>query len=134
MIIMPEKQRVLVVDDNEGMGDLLSRRLQSEGYEVDLTGDGQEGLEKLPDGYFALFTDLEMPRLDGVGLIKGARERGYDGAAFLMSATHGVDKYLADHGLTREQFFSPAYCNGFLNKPFSPITAPLRMLAEYKPR
>jgi len=132
---MPEKQKILVVDDGKDIRDLLGHCLKSEGYEVDLAGDGQEGLGKFPDSYFALFTDLEMPGLDGVGLIKGARERGYIGAAFLMSATpDSVDKYLAVHGLTKEQFYSPVYCNGFLKKPFSTITAPLEMLREYRPQ
>lgn len=66
--------RVLVVDDEADTRNLLRLRLGNEGYEVGLAGDGWDALEQiaqeLPD---LVITDLMMPRVDGVALIKRLR-------------------------------------------------------------
>lgn len=129
-----KKKKVLVVDDDESYRALLSKVLTRQ-YEVDTARDGQEALDRLPGDYFALFTDLNMPGLTGVDLIVRARKkRSYNQPAFLMSDSDvekqepgRLDPYLARHGLTREQFFSPAYCNGFVYKEFI-MTKPLELL------
>ena len=134
LIYMEETQRILVVDDNRYMRDYLRGILglkSQGGYEVDTAEDGQEGLEKL-NGHYAVFTDLGMSRLDGVGFIKGAREAGYEGPIFLMTGNSGeLDQFLARHGLTREQFFSRSYCNGSMRKPFA-IDKPLQMIKDWQ--
>ena len=63
--------RVLVVDDEPLMRDILRRMLQTEGYEVEEAEDGLEGLQR----YRAVpadlvITDLHMPRLSGLDMIK----------------------------------------------------------------
>lgn len=63
--------RVLVVDDEPLMRDILRRMLQTEGYEVEEAEDGFEGLQR----YRAVpadlvITDLHMPRLSGLDMIK----------------------------------------------------------------
>jgi len=68
------KKDILVVDDEESIRVLLQRILGSEGYTVRAACEGSEGLrmltEKMPD---LLITDLNMPVLDGVGLIRAVR-------------------------------------------------------------
>ncbi len=58
--------RILVVEDNEMNRDMLSRRLQREGYQVLLAADGMEGLSmarsELPD---LILMDLSLPKMDG---------------------------------------------------------------------
>jgi CheY-like chemotaxis protein len=64
------KKRILVIDDEqisrEGVGEVL----EEEGYEVALVADGQEAVARLssflPD---LVLTDLQMPRLDGIGVL-----------------------------------------------------------------
>lgn len=63
---MAAKKRILIVDDERDMVDLLRLRLESVGYEVDAAYDGQEGLmrarKRKPD---LIILDVMMPRLDG---------------------------------------------------------------------
>jgi CheY-like chemotaxis protein len=67
--------RILLVEDNEMNRDMLSRRLRRKGFEVEIAGDGREGLDAARSGSFDLILmDLSLPGLDGwtvVGLLKG---------------------------------------------------------------
>jgi DNA-binding response OmpR family regulator len=76
--------RVLVVEDDDEIAQVLQRSLRMEGYEVKLAADGVEGLEEahafLPD---LIVLDLGLPRLDGVDVAKRLREDG-DGVPILM--------------------------------------------------
>jgi excisionase family DNA binding protein len=71
---MPERPRVLVVDDEASIRELLTRILALTEYEVEAVADGQTGLERLRLGtYDLLIADLRMPGMDGLTLIREAR-------------------------------------------------------------
>jgi len=68
------RPRVLVVDDEASIRDLLSKTLALAEYEVDLAPDGRTALERLRlVPYDLLITDLKMPGVDGLGVIREAR-------------------------------------------------------------
>jgi two-component system response regulator len=58
--------KVLIVEDNEMNRDMLSRRLQRKGYEIEIAMDGEEGVrkasEQLPD---LILMDMSLPVMDG---------------------------------------------------------------------
>ena len=71
----PSQARILVVDDESMMTDLLRRYLVESGYVVSVADDGREALEKLrAQEYDLLITDLRMPNLDGLQLLKAAKD------------------------------------------------------------
>lgn len=64
-------RRILVADDEESIRELLSKALSLADYEVDSAPDGRAALERLRSRtYDLLITDLRMPCLDGLGLIR----------------------------------------------------------------
>jgi CheY-like chemotaxis protein len=64
---------LLLVDDSAVVRTRLKRLFEPAGYSVVLANDGEDALALLAQGrYGLLLTDLEMPRLDGVGLIQAA--------------------------------------------------------------
>jgi excisionase family DNA binding protein len=66
--------RVLVVDDEATIRDLLSKTLALAEYDVDLAPDGRTALERLRIiPYDLLITDLKMPGVDGLAVIREAR-------------------------------------------------------------
>ncbi|MDY0003461.1 MAG: sigma-54 dependent transcriptional regulator [Polyangia bacterium] len=70
----PEPIPILLAEDDPGMRSLLSEILRSAGYEVDVAEDGQEALERLRlTAPRLLITDMKMPRMDGVALLRKAR-------------------------------------------------------------
>ncbi len=63
--------RILVVDDNELNRDMLSRRLEKQGYEVDMAEDGARALSKIEsNGFDLVLLDIQMPVLDGFGVLE----------------------------------------------------------------
>jgi excisionase family DNA binding protein len=70
----PARARVLVVDDEAAIRDLLSKTLALAEYDVDLAPDGRTALERLRIiPYDLLITDLKMPGIDGLAVIREAR-------------------------------------------------------------
>lgn len=63
---MPDPVRVLVVEDDDVIRQLITVNLELEGYEVQTAVDGQDALDKAREGAPALVTlDVMMPRMDG---------------------------------------------------------------------
>ena len=70
----PGRPRILVVDDEAAIRDLLSKTLALAEYDVDLAPDGRTALERLRIiPYDLLITDLKMPGVDGLTVIREAR-------------------------------------------------------------
>jgi excisionase family DNA binding protein len=68
------RPRVLVVDDEASIRDLLSKTLALAEYDVDLAFDGRTALDRLrTTSYDLLITDLKMPGVDGLTVIREAR-------------------------------------------------------------
>ena len=69
-----EAKRILIVDDSAVARELQARLVQARGYQVDKAADGAEALRALrANTYSLLVTDVEMPELDGIELIKSLR-------------------------------------------------------------
>jgi len=72
--VAQSRPRVLVVDDEASIRDLLSKTLALAEYEVDLAFDGRTALDRLrTTPYDLLITDLKMPGVDGLTVIREAR-------------------------------------------------------------
>ena len=66
-----KNKRILVVDDEEIMRDVLSDLLESESYRVDLAENGAIALEKIRDNeYGVVLLDLMMPGVDGLQVLR----------------------------------------------------------------
>ena len=68
--------RVLVADDEPAIRKVVRDALEREGHRVETAIDGQEALERFAEGeYDLLVTDLAMPRVDGIELVKEIRRK-----------------------------------------------------------
>jgi len=85
--------RVLVVEDDEAIADVLRRSLRGEGYEVLTSGDGVEALD-VADGFVPdlVVLDLGLPRLDGVEVCKQLRARSDVPILILTARTETEDR------------------------------------------
>src|SRR6266496_2159263 len=86
------KERILVVDDEQNARVALRTILTEEGYEIAEAADGEEALALLP-GFApaAVLADVRMPRMDGITLLKRAREQGSDAVFVMMTAFASVE-------------------------------------------
>ena len=82
--------RILVVDDEEGIRELVAEVLEGEGHEVVRASDGEQALRALDAGAFAaLVTDMRMPGIDGLELVRRARAALPDLEILVLTA-HGT--------------------------------------------
>jgi len=89
-------ERILVVDDDRGMQDVLDIMLSRAGYQVMTADDGAAALEIIRKKKFDLvITDLKMPRVDGIDLLKGVKETAPDTAVILLTAFASGETALA---------------------------------------
>jgi DNA-binding NtrC family response regulator len=89
---MDTKARILIVDDEVNARSALVELLRDEGYSVESAADGFKALGKLDD--FApdlVLTDLKMPGMDGVDLLKRVHERDADVPVVVMTAFGAVE-------------------------------------------
>ena len=107
-------KKILTVDDSASIRQMVSFTLKGAGYEVEEAVDGQDGLEKAKMGiYDLILSDQNMPRMDGLTLIRNLRQiQHYKNTPILMLTTEAGEAMKA-HGRT-------AGATGWLVKPFNP--------------
>ena len=66
----PEPRRVLVADDELNMRRVLEAILRREGYDVITAANGNEALSGMSRDVHTVITDLKMPGMDGMGLLR----------------------------------------------------------------
>ncbi|MBI5921355.1 MAG: response regulator [Betaproteobacteria bacterium] len=105
---------ILAVDDSASIRQMVAFTLKSSGYEVVEAVDGMDGLEKAKSKSVNLvLTDQNMPRMDGLALIKNLRGMPqYKTVPILMLTTESSDAMKAQG--------KAAGATGWLVKPFDP--------------
>jgi len=90
------KPLVLVVDDDKGVRYTLREILESSGLDVQEAADGAEALERLDESSFQLvITDLRMPRVDGLELLRKVAQRPNAPRMVLITA-HGSERHAVE--------------------------------------
>jgi two-component system OmpR family response regulator len=116
--------RVLVVEDEERLAAAIARGLSAEGFDVDVTHDGNDGLWRAREfPYAAIVLDILLPGLNGYRVCRALRDDGVNTPILMLTAKSG-EYDLADALDTG--------ADDFLSKPFSfvVLTARLRALAR----
>jgi excisionase family DNA binding protein len=123
-----DRPRILVVDDEEAVRDLIARSLSGAEYDVDTAEDGATAVERLQSNdYDLLITDLKMPGMDGLSVIREARRKSADMPIIIIT------------GFSTEASAIEAInlgVSGYLTKPFRlprVLAATARALGEPAP-
>ena len=87
-MLVPMPERVLVVDDDEGLQELCATSFRLDGYQVEVASSGEGGLKKLDSAPFDLVvTDLFMPgKVDGAGVVRAVKARFPTTEVIVMTA------------------------------------------------
>ncbi|AHZ84065.1 sigma-54 dependent transcriptional regulator [Bdellovibrio bacteriovorus] len=84
------KSRILVVDDEESIREFLEIMLKKEGYEITLAEDGQKAKDLLAKKTFdMIISDLQMPHVTGIELLKHVKE-SYPDTVFMLITAFGT--------------------------------------------
>lgn len=88
--------RVLVVDDEPALRELVSEVLADAGYQVAACANGREALEALKrDSYDAVVSDVSMPDMNGIELLRGVRESDLDVPVVLCTGRPSIETAVA---------------------------------------
>ncbi|WP_020407302.1 response regulator [Hahella ganghwensis] len=106
--------KILAVDDSASMRQMVSFTLKGAGHHVDEASNGQEALGKAKSNkYDLVITDVNMPVMDGITLIKNLRaESNYKFTPLLMLTT--------ESGADKKGEGKAAGATGWIVKPFNP--------------
>jgi two-component system response regulator PilR (NtrC family) len=105
------KPRILVVDDEPSMREMLRIVLRRDGYDVVLAETGTEGIERLQTEPFdLLLSDIRMPDVSGVDVLRAAKQINHEIVAFMMTAFASTDTAVEAMRLGALDYFT---------KPFS---------------
>ena len=118
----PGKTRVLVADDDRQMRRLVRMILERDGHEVTEAADGLDALDAIESGQCDLMIlDLDMPRLDGIGVLEELRAR-------VMTSSLPVIVLTARSGEAESQVLDLG-AQDFLTKPVQPASLQARVRA-----
>ncbi|HEY8878825.1 MAG TPA: response regulator [Roseateles sp.] len=122
--------RVLLVEDHPVNQEIALRLLHSRGAQVDVAGNGQEGLDRLlsrgPTAYDLVLMDLQMPVLDGLSATRKLRELPeFDALPVLAMTAHALSEERAQ--------CAAAGMQGHIAKPLD-VNHLVRELQRYRPR
>lgn len=87
--------RILVVEDEYKLADLISTRLKKEKYSVDISLDGEEGLyNALNDIYDLIILDIMLPKKNGFEILKEIKAKGIKASIIMLTAKASLDDKL----------------------------------------
>jgi two-component system, chemotaxis family, sensor histidine kinase and response regulator PixL len=123
----PTAHPILVIDDSINVRRYLAVMLEKQGYQVEQARDGQEAVEKLLAGLVvqAAICDIEMPRLDGYGVLEALRSnQDFEDLPILMLTSRNSEKHRTlAMNLGASAYFSKPYTE-------SELLATLRSLIQ----
>ena len=118
--------RILVVEDEKHLNEILSRRLKENGYSVDACLDGLTAMDFIEmTDYDVIILDIRLPGLSGMEILKRARKQGIESPILMLTALDAVEDKV--RGLD-------AGADDYLTKPFAfeELMARIRMLLRKK--
>jgi DNA-binding NtrC family response regulator len=105
------KPRLLIVDDDPSITASLSERFRGRGFEVAAAASGTEALSRAGEEPDVILLDLQLPRGDGLSVLRGLRAEGVESAVVVITAHGSIEKAV-------EAMREGAY--DFIEKPFEP--------------
>jgi DNA-binding response OmpR family regulator len=109
-----DAHKILIVEDDPEINQLLTKYLQKEGYQTDSAFNGLEALERFArTGYQLVILDLMMPKLDGHEVLRRIREKGNVPVLIVSAKSEEVDK-IVGLGLGADDYMTKPFGIGEL--------------------
>ena len=86
--------KILLVDDDVGLVELLAQVMELEGFTIDIANNGQEALEKLDSSHDLILLDVMMPVLNGIETLKRIRQKFETPVLMLTARGDEIDRVI----------------------------------------
>jgi DNA-binding response OmpR family regulator len=108
--------RILVADDEEALRELLCEQLAAQGYQTESACDGEEAIQKLQNGPFALvLLDINMPKKTGLEVLKYIREQGMKTHVIMLTGRLGYSIGSESMKLGADEFITKPFDLNYLD-------------------
>jgi DNA-binding response OmpR family regulator len=117
--------KILVLEDNERLANLIVEALEQKHYHVTLFNDGKKALNAIDNGFDCFILDINVPGMDGISLLKEIRTMDAHTPAIIISANIELD--------TIQDAYHKG-CDEYLKKPFYMYELELKIEKLCKPK
>jgi DNA-binding response OmpR family regulator len=128
---MLTKPRILIVEDDSNVRELIRTKLNMCGYDTQVARTGMEGLDCImsfrPQG---LVLDVNMPELDGFGVLEVLRKRGIRLPILMLTARHASDDVRRAVSLGAKDYLTKPFSEGQLQARVARLLLPPRPVAQ----
>ena len=102
--------RILIVEDEYKLAEIIATKLRKEKYNVDISLDGEEGLDNALSGVYDLIVlDIMLPKINGIEILKEIRNNNIDTKVIMLTAKSSLDDKLIGFEIG---------ANDYITKPF----------------
>lgn len=116
-------RKILIVDDEKNIVDIIAFNLKKEGYTVITAADGEEGVQKaMEENPDLILLDIMMPKMDGLEMCRKIREKHNVPIIMVSAKTQELDKIV---GLTTG-------ADDYVTKPFNPLELMARVKSQLR--
>lgn len=116
-------RKILIVDDEKNIVDIIAFNLKKEGYTVITATDGEEGVQKaMEENPDLILLDIMMPKMDGLEMCRKIREKHNVPIVMVSAKTQELDKIV---GLTTG-------ADDYVTKPFNPLELMARVKSQLR--
>ena len=121
--VLGMSQRILIIEDEKELADILGEYLKVEGFEVEICNDGQSGFECFRSkGANLILLDIMLPLMDGITVCREVRNES-DVPIIMVSAKSGEMDKVVSLGIGADDY---------VTKPFSPLELVARVKAQLR--
>lgn len=107
--------RILIVEDEINIADGLQTVLRKEGYDTDAVYDGLSGLDYIMSGiYDLILLDIMLPKMNGLDVLKKAREEGAAAPILLLTAKSQIDDVIKGLDVGADDYITKPFDSGEL--------------------
>lgn len=103
--------KVLVLEDNERLANLIKITLEKENFKVNVFYDGSEALEVLNDGYHCYVLDINVPSVDGISILKTIRLYNKSVPIIIISSNHELEKIQKAYEIGADDYLKKPFFN-----------------------
>ncbi len=101
--------KILLLEDNKRLSNVIKLALEKEFYTIDCFYDGEKALNTLGNGYSCFILDINVPNVDGISILEYIRLNHFDTPVIIISSNHDLEK------IQKSYEFG---CDDYMKKPF----------------
>ena len=127
--------RILVVEDEIGLAEAIGAILKKEHYEVDISNDGQSGLENaLTDVYDCIVLDIMLPKMNGLDVLTYLRIKKIETPVLLLTAKSEIDDKIKGLDCGADDYLTKPFSTGELLARIRAMTRRKGIIADINPK